>query len=48
MPSPKECGAKFPRGSKAYKDCIAYKNQSPVKGRRRNPKKGPILPPVEY
>ena len=37
MPSPKECGAKFPKGSKAYKDCIAYKNQSPVKGRTRKP-----------
>ena len=38
MPSPKECGAKFPKGSKAYKDCIAYKNQSPVKGRARKTK----------
>ena len=38
MPSPKECGAKFPKGSKAYKDCIAYKNQSPVKGRTRKTK----------
>ena len=38
MPSPKECGAKFAKGSKAYKDCIAYKNQSPVKG-SLNPKK---------
>ena len=38
MPSPKECGAKFPQGSKAYKDCIAYKNQSPVKGRARKTK----------
>ena len=37
MPSPKECGAKFPKESKAYKDCIAYKNQSPVKGRARKP-----------
>ena len=37
MPSPKECGAKFPKGSKAYKDCIAYKNQSLVKGRTRKP-----------
>ena len=39
MPSPKECGAKFPKGSKAYKDCIAYKNQGPVKGRTRKPQK---------
>ena len=39
MPSPKECGAKFPKGSKAYKDCIANKNQSPVKGRTRKPQK---------
>jgi len=38
MPSPKECGAKFPKGSKAYKDCVAYKNQSPVKGRARKTK----------
>ena len=39
MPSPKECGAKFKPGSKQYKDCIAYKNQSPVKGRTRKPQK---------
>ena len=39
MPRPKECGAKFPKGSKAYKDCIAYKSQSPVKGRTRKPQK---------
>ena len=39
MPSPEKCGAKFPKGSKAYKDCIAYKNQSPVKGRTRKPQK---------
>ena len=39
MPSPKECGAKFPKGSKAYKDCVAYKNQRPVKGRTRKPQK---------
>ena len=38
MPSPKECGAKFKPGSKQYKDCIAYKNQSPVKGRARKTK----------
>ena len=37
MPSPKKC-AKFPKGSQAYKDCIAYKNQSPVKGRARKTK----------
>ena len=37
MPSLNECGAKFPKGSKAYKDCIAYKNQSPVKGQARKP-----------
>ena len=40
MPSPKECGAKFPKGSKAYKDCIAYKNQSPVKGSLKRPAGG--------
>ena len=40
MPSPKECGAKFPKGSKAYKDCIAYKKQSPVNGRIRKPSPG--------
>ena len=39
MPSPKECGAKFPKGSKAYNDCIAYKNQSPVKGSARKTKR---------
>ena len=38
MPSPKECGVKFKVGSKEYKDCIAYKNQSPVKGRARKTK----------
>jgi hypothetical protein len=37
MPSPKECGARFSKGSQAYKDCIAYKNQGPVKGRARKP-----------
>ena len=26
MPDPKTCAAKFKKGSKAYKDCIAYKN----------------------
>ena len=41
MPSPKECGAKFAKGSKAYKDCIAYKNQSPVKGSLKKPAKAP-------
>ena len=39
MPSQEKCGKKFPKGSKAYKDCIAYKNQSPVKGRTRKPQK---------
>ncbi len=29
MPSPKECGAKFPAGSKAYRDCVNYK-EGPV------------------
>ena len=24
MPSPKKCGAKFPKGSKAYRDCVNY------------------------
>ena len=39
MPSPKECRAKLPdKNSKAYKDCIAYKNQGPVKGRARKTK----------
>ena len=37
MPSPAKCAAKFKVGSKEYKDCIAYKNQSPVKGRARKP-----------
>ena len=37
MPSPKECGAKFKPGSKQYKDCIAFKNLSPVIGRTRKP-----------
>ena len=39
MPSPEECSRKFKKGSTAYKDCIAYKNQSPVKGRTRKPQK---------
>ena len=38
MPSPAKCAAKFKVGSKEYKDCIAYKNQSPVKGRARQTK----------
>ena len=38
MPSPAKCAAKFKVGSKEYKDCIAYKNQSPVKGRARKTK----------
>ena len=25
MPSPKKCGAKFPKESQAYKDCVNYK-----------------------
>ena len=25
MPDPKQCGAKFPVGSKAYRDCINYR-----------------------
>ena len=37
MPSPEECSRKFKKGSKAYQDCIAYKNQGPVKGRTRKP-----------
>ena len=24
MPSPKKCAAKFPKGSKAYKNCVSY------------------------
>ena len=28
MPSKKECAKKFPKGSKAYKKCIAYKDQA--------------------
>ena len=39
MPSPKECGAKFPKGSKAYKDCIAYKGAYANKA-KANPTKG--------
>ena len=42
MPSPKECGAKFPRGSKAYRDCIAYKNQGPVRGKERVRRPKPV------
>ena len=37
MPSPKECALKFKPGTKEYEDCIAYKNQSPVKGQVRKP-----------
>ena len=37
MPSPEKCAARFKKDSQAYKDCIAYKNQSPVKGRTRKP-----------
>tara|TARA_R100000781_G_C4025230_1_gene108597 strand:- start:414 stop:542 length:129 start_codon:yes stop_codon:yes gene_type:complete len=40
MPSPDKCAKKFPKGSKAYKDCVSYKNQSPVKGRVRKPAGG--------
>jgi hypothetical protein len=25
MPSPKKCSQKFPKGSKAYNDCVNYK-----------------------
>ena len=25
MPSPKKCGEKYKKGSKQYKDCIAYR-----------------------
>ena len=39
MPSPEKCGKKFPKGSQAYKDCVAYKNQGPVKGRASKPAK---------
>ncbi len=38
MPSREKCGKKFTKGSQAYKDCIAYKNQGPVKGRTKNTK----------
>ena len=38
MPSPAKCAAKFKVGSKEYKDCVAYKNQSPVKGSARKTK----------
>ena len=38
MPSPEKCGKKFPKGSQAYKDSVAYKNQGPVKGRARKTK----------
>ena len=38
MPNPEKCAAKFKVGSKEYKDCIAYKNQGPVKGRARKTK----------
>jgi hypothetical protein len=35
MPSPKKCGQKFPKGSKAYNDCVNYKGMkkgnSPMK-----------------
>ena len=38
MPSPAKCAALHKVGSKEYKDCIAYKNQGPVKGRARKTK----------
>jgi len=38
MPSPKECGSKFPAGSKAYKDCVDYKT-NPNKSKKMNPSK---------
>ena len=38
MPSPKECALKFKPGTKEYNDCVAYKNQSPVKGKARKSK----------
>tara|TARA_R110002051_G_scaffold117173_2_gene190789 strand:- start:403 stop:561 length:159 start_codon:yes stop_codon:yes gene_type:complete len=28
MPSSKKCSAKFPAGSKAYKDCVGYKDSN--------------------
>lgn len=37
MPSPKKCGAKFPKGSKAYKDCVEYKGM-------KKPSKSPKAP----
>jgi len=45
MPSPKDCASKFPVGSKAYKDCVAYKgryakpkgaSKAPLKSRSGN------------
>ena len=32
MPDPKTCAAKFPVGSKAYNDCVAYKGAYGGKG----------------
>ena len=38
MPDPKTCAAKFPVGSKAYNDCVAYKGQFANKGVSTQPK----------
>ena len=38
MPSKKECAAKFPKGSAAYKKCVTYKDQKP----KPRPQQGPL------
>jgi hypothetical protein len=39
MPSPKKCAAKFPKGSKAYNDCVNYK-MGPKKSGAKKARKG--------
>ena len=42
MPSPKKCASQFPKGSKAYNDCVNYKNVKKMPGQQKmsSPKKG--------
>ena len=41
MPNPAQCAAKFKKGSKEYKDCIAYKGAYANKA-KANPVKGSL------
>jgi len=39
MPSPKKCAEKYRKGSKQYKDCIAYRKPLRKKSKTAKPSK---------